>query len=84
MRASNDIGGVDPFSFVMDRMGVLERCVCIANHYLAHVLETMLEVLRISCSIGDKSYAHDVQAVKLVNHRDEECAVVRPEVNETS
>ena len=64
------------------RMVGLECRVRVAEHDLAHVAQAVLDVVREAGPVRHEADAHDVQAVQLVHHRDEEGAVRGAEVGE--
>ena len=51
-----------------------------AEHDLQHVPQAVLDVVRIAGAVSHEPHAEDIETVQLVHHRDEEGAVVRPEV----
>lgn len=71
-----------PLSLDHPGMVDLERRVCMAEHHLAHVAQTMLNVVRKARAVRRKADAEDVETVQLVHEREQERAVRGPEVCE--
>lgn len=57
------------------RLVRLERRVRVAQHHLQQVPQAVLDMVRVPRAVRRKADAKDVQAMELVDHRDEERAL---------
>lgn len=53
-----------------------------AQHHLPEIAQAVLDVMRCSGAIDDIADTNDVQAMHLMDHRQEECSVVGAEIGE--
>lgn len=82
MHAAHPTRSVCPLPLPDDRMGRLQRQVRIAEHGLAHVTQAVLDMVRGCGTVLDEAHAEGLETVHLVDHGDDEGAVVWAEVDE--